>query len=60
MIAPSILIRRSRRENSSLLEIGGYFRGSKGWDASMAWLSNFQLDTVCMRPEFPFAKMAPY
>ena len=33
MIAPRILIGRSRRENSLLLEIGGYFRGSKGWDA---------------------------
>ena len=26
--------------------IGNYFRGSKGWDASMGWLSNFQVDTV--------------
>jgi hypothetical protein len=29
-LAPRILIRRSRRTNSSLLEIGGYFCGSKG------------------------------
>jgi hypothetical protein len=29
-LAPRILIRRSRRKNSSLLEIGGYFCGSKG------------------------------
>jgi hypothetical protein len=35
-LAPRILIRRSRRTNSSLLEIGGYFCGSKGWDASAA------------------------
>jgi hypothetical protein len=35
-LAPKILIRRSRRKNSSLLEIGGYFYGSKGWDAGAA------------------------
>jgi hypothetical protein len=35
-LAPRILIRRSRRTNSSLLEIGGYFCGSKAWDASAA------------------------
>jgi hypothetical protein len=29
-LAPRILIRRSRRTNSSLLEIGGYFCGLKG------------------------------
>jgi hypothetical protein len=28
-LAPRILIRRSRRTNSSLLEIGGYLCGSK-------------------------------
>ena len=43
--APRIFM-RNRRKNGPLLEIGGHFRGSKGWDASMGWLSNFQLDTL--------------
>ncbi len=59
MIVPRILIRHSRRENSSLLEIGAIFAdGNYGMQMvsknrflnyerySMDWLSNFQLDTV--------------
>jgi exonuclease V gamma subunit len=42
MMAPSLSI----RTNGSLLEIGGHLCGSKGWDASIACLSNFPLDGV--------------